>query len=130
MMKKSFQLLLAILVIFSISSCKDKKYPTINILNPTEDSHYQVQQQFTVHVEMQDDRGIISHRYYFGDAAGIPDPDFINSGSINLKKKEKKQSINDSFPLPHATGEIYLHVEVTDDTGKTTKQSRRFYINP
>lgn len=130
MLKKTFQLLLAAFLIVSISACKDKKYPTINILNPTEDSHYQVNQQFTVHVEMEDDRGIISHRYYFGDAAGISDPDFTNYETTNLKKKEKKQTINTSFSLPNVTGEFYLHVEATDDTGKTTKQSRRFYINP
>lgn len=129
-MKTCFQLLLITVVAFGISSCKDKKYPTINILTPTADSYYQVNQQYTVHAELTDDRGIISHRYYFGDENGVPDPDFTDYGTTTLKKKEKKQTIKVITSLPNITGEFYLHVEATDDTGKTTKQSRRFYITP
>lgn len=127
-MKTCIQLLLIAFVIFGTSSCKDKKYPTINILTPVEDSYYQAGQQYTVHAELTDDRGIISHRYYFGNENGVPDPNFTDYATTNLKKKEKKQTIKVTTSVPNLTGTFYLHIEVTDDTGKTSKQSRRFYI--
>lgn len=129
-MRSFFSILSIVLSLTFISSCKDKKDPVINFISPSTDSQYQVNQAFTIHAEMEDDRGIISHRYYIGDENGIPSTEFTDSGEANLKKKEKKQTLKITGSIPTVSpGDYYVHVEVTDASGKTTKASRRFYVN-
>ena len=119
------------LFLSALVSCKDKNPPTITIISPIEDAHYQVGTSFHYEANIEDDRGIATYRMYIGDQYGVPASSFSLTGSGDIVSKEKDYLVQGNSDIPlSANGEYYIYFEATDRDGKSAQLSRRFFVDP
>ncbi|MNE74656.1 hypothetical protein D3C80_1707480 [compost metagenome] len=81
-------------------------------------------------MEISDDRALDSYDFYVGDEAGNAVFGFSSSEESSLENKEKRINLKLQTYIPDTLGAFYMYIKAIDKSGKSTTNSRRFYVDP
>lgn len=129
-MKKVLQLTLFAFLALGFTSCKDKKNPEIEFITPQENIHKTPGQSLPFQVEITDDRALESYDFYVGDEAGNAVSGFSSNEESSIESREKRINLKLETYIPDTLGAFYMYVKAIDKSGKSTTNSRRFYVDP